>query len=523
MEPDVDELRGVRGVDHARHVRGRVRDERQEHPAAGLLLYVQHKRLDAVGVLTAEALIHVLLHAPQHVGVLLVAEVHPGPAHRAHDVPQHDRPLARLTDHRVQQHDRAVPRVLGEQVHPEHPGDELALPHDDAVVRGRLAQDLEHDERDGARGRVVRVAQAVDVLVQRPAELLGGQVGAPHVHQLLAGVPGLGVPGGVGLGRVRAVEQQAHGAAAAPLEAPARHGGEGGGVGAHPGDDAAQEAADAPHRARALVGLPVLAPALPAAVGDTRRGRAGRRRLPRGSSWTCRGALLSLHRRRAAASSGIVSTAAANSASASSSPSSATTPTTPCQPGGLLLGAAGGVVRPSPHPGGSVAPADGDGGGLPGPGPGPGPGGRVAAARSDASQPAGSSAPSWSPASCWPSTASPHPWVQPLLADPAQRGRHMVLGPAGAGAGAEAGWSFACAGPGLGERLGGGSPSSESSTSSMVVDEGLGRYGVCAAAAEVVVEAVTAAAAGDVGDGEAEAGAGAAEVTVDPACTRSTT
>ncbi|KAE8742506.1 hypothetical protein FOCC_FOCC011916, partial [Frankliniella occidentalis] len=178
----------------------------------------------------------------------------------------HDRPLGDLGDDRVQQDDGEVLLVLGEQVYAEHSGDELALPHDDAVVGRRLAQHFEHDQRDGARGRVVRVAQAVDVLVQRPAQLLGGQVRAAHVHQLLAHVAGLGLPGGVGLGRVRAVEEQPHSAAAPALEAPPRHNRDGRRVAAHLGDDATQQPAHAAHGARPLVRLPVLAPALAAAV-----------------------------------------------------------------------------------------------------------------------------------------------------------------------------------------------------------------------------------------------------------------
>ena len=94
---------------------------------------------------------------------------------------------------------------------------------------------------------------------------------------------------------------------------------------------------------------------------------------------------------------------------------------------------------------------------------------------------------------------------------------------AGAGARAEAGAAVsgvgtcACAvppaeaaeveaeavGPGLGDRLGGGSPSRESNTSSMVVDVGLGR-----------LSPYTAAAAGDAGDEPAAAAAAPAA----PAC-----
>lgn len=53
-------------------------------------------------------------------------------------------------------------------------------------------------------------------------------------------------------------------------------------------------------------------------------------------------------------------------------------------------------------------------------------------------------------------------------------------------------------GPGLGDLLGGGSPSSESSTSSMVVDDGLGR---------LTMVYVATAATGDAGDSTAVAAA----------------
>lgn len=66
----------------------------------------------------------------------------------------------------------------------------------------------------------------------------------------------------------------------------------------------------------------------------------------------------------------------------------------------------------------------------------------------------------------------------------------------------------AAAGPGLGDRLGGGSPSKESSTSSMVVDEGLGlMYGMASAAS---------AAGEDAGD---TAAAAMAAAPAGPACT----